>query len=692
MTTQITLGNFFTINGKNVLGGAGGSGLDTQSIITALTTIKSQPETNDQTQITANGKISSALTQFQTLLSSFQTAAKALSNPLGVGNEADNVFAFTTANVSASDGSTASNYLSVSSSPGAVTKSYTVNSIKQLATAANQSTGVLTATSADAAFAAVAGQIQPGTITPQQTLAVTSVESGAHGSSNITVSVNSVANLTVGQQITIAGIGGGTLDGISGLNGAQTITSIDTTNNTFTFAGTGTASLGNQSSTEGGGATAVNKALPSITINADDSLNAIAANFNAVSGQTGIGATVIQLSSGKYELSFTGTNTGTDSNFDLSSTAVDSGHTVFGGADLSSPTAAQNAEFYLNGISTPIVRQTNNISDVISGVTFNLTGAFNSSYDPLSPSGPSLNVAIQPDTTTVQNSIVGFVNAYNALQTFSTQQTQLNSDGTYASSAVLANNLTFRQTMSSINQEVTSQVDGLTGSVTSLADVGITLTTQPATSTTPQVNNILTVNDGQLSSALATNFQSIDNLFGLNMTSNNPNLVIYTETNALQASNFTLVANPIGGTFTAQVGDGPSINLTATALPGSSTGYLLSGPSGSVLDGLQLIYGSTNSATINVTVTQGIANTSYNTSNTATTANTGTIALALTGIQTSNTTLQQDITNVKTQVLQYQQQLLKQYAALESAISSTNNLLASLSANSAAQLESAQIG
>src|SRR5271170_5247420 len=97
--TQVTLGNFFTINGKSVLGGAGGSGLDTQAIINELTTAKSQPATNDQTQITANGKISSALTQFQSLLSSFQSAADALRNPPGVGNQADNVFDFTTANV-----------------------------------------------------------------------------------------------------------------------------------------------------------------------------------------------------------------------------------------------------------------------------------------------------------------------------------------------------------------------------------------------------------------------------------------------------------------------------------------------------------------------------------------------------------------------------------------------------------------
>ncbi len=97
-------------------------------------------------------------------------------------------------------------------------------------------------------------QIQPGTITPQQTLAVTSFETGASGSTNVTATVNSVANLQVGQQIAI-GSAVGTLDSITAgqINGTQTITSINAATNTFTFStGVGSASFGNQSSTEGG--------------------------------------------------------------------------------------------------------------------------------------------------------------------------------------------------------------------------------------------------------------------------------------------------------------------------------------------------------------------------------------------------------------------------------------------------------
>ena len=415
-----------------------------------------------------------------------------------------------------------------------------------------------------------------------------------------------------------------------------------------------------------------------VTINDGDTLTQVAADFNSVSG-TNVTAHIVQAGTNEYKLTFT-QNPGTAAFSSLS--GIVTGVNMGGLVAATTPTAATNASFELNGIS--ITRSSNNINDVVSGLTFNLLGT--------TPNNTTVYpVTISPDATTIQNSIVNFVNAYNALQTFSSQQTQLNSDGTYASTAVLANNQTFRQTMSDISQQVTAQVAGLSGGITSLADVGITFTTQPASNNTPQVNDVLTVNDGALTSALSANFKAVSNLFGFNMTSNNPNLAIFSETNALNATSFTLTITPETNTFTATIGSDAPINLTAAALP--SGGYVLIGPPGSKLDGLQLIYASNTDATINVSsITQGIADKSYNTSNAATTANTGTIAVALTGIQTQNTALNSDITRVNAQVALYKAQLTQQYAALESAVSGINTLLAGIAANDQARLAQSQIG
>lgn len=593
MVTQITLGNFFTTSdGKQVLGGIGGSGLNTQSIVESLVKIRSLPATNDQNKITANGKISEALSDFSNLVRTFQSAADILRSPPGVNNAASNAFAYTTAALSASDGTAASNYLSVISEPGAVTQSYKVNSIAQLATAASQVTGTFEVTDEETDFVSVVAppsgaQLRPGTIT---------------------------------------------------------------------FA-----------------------AGPSITLAEGDTLAEVAAKFNAVSSQTGVSATLIKIDDGEFKLSFTATSTGTSGDFDLTSVARDPGNTVFGNASLAAAVAGQNAQFYLNGIL--IERESNSVDDVIDNLTFNLLGTYNIP----NAGGSSLTVNITPDTTLVQNSINNFVSAYNSIRQFVSEQTQVNDDGTYTETAVLANNLTFRQTVDNIEREILAQVSGLSGTYTSLAALDITLTDLPAVGDIPAVKNILTVNDAKLTSALATDFQNVKKLFGVTLSSNSSNLTLFSAPNSVTDTSFTLSLNPGTETFTADIGGGaPLITLEATEFD-NNAGFSLVGPAGSALEGLTLIYSSTSTASISVTLTNGIAARTYNDADKATFPVTGTIQVELDSIDAQNKRLEDNIEKVNLQVQQYQQILLKQFAALEQAISRVNNLLAGLSANDSAR-------
>ncbi|MDE3015905.1 MAG: flagellar filament capping protein FliD [Pseudomonadota bacterium] len=711
MVTQVSFGNFSSINGKNVLTGVGGSGINTQALIASLAQVRGAQATQDQTEITANNAQSSALNQFQQLLSNFQSAADALSNPPGVGNAANNAFQFTTGSVS----SNGSGYLTISTQPGAALQSYTINDITQLAAAATQSTGIFTLASADTAAVSanpIVGstyQFAPGTFTLNgQSITLNEGDSLNTVAADFNaVSTNTGVNATVIQisstqyelqfNATKTGAANGfdlsspsSVTDASGVLNNIGLTEQQSTG-TLTIAGTGStivsaspiAGTAHQFAPgtltfAGSGAT--------VTLAEGDSLSTVATKFNAVTAQTGISAHIIEPSSGNFKLVFTAT-TGSGS-FDMTSSATVSDPSgALTGAALgatqagNAATAGKDAQFRINGLS--IDRASNNISDVISGVTINLQQVTAANAD--------ITVSVNPDTTTVQNAIVNFVNSYNAIKSFAAQQTQLNSDGTYASTAILAGNTTFRSIMADITQTVTAQVAGLSG-LNSLASVGITLTTQPATTgtnATPQVDNILTVNDGELSSALATNFQGVSNLFGFNLTSNNANLGVFTATNLLGANSFTLNIDPGTSTFTADIGGGnPLITLQATAISGG-TGYLLTGPAGSALAGLQLIYASSSAATIAVTATQGIADQMYNTTNAATTANTGTLAVALTALQTSNTNLNSDIARVNAQVAQYQTQLLQQFAALEQVVSNVNNLLGALAANDQARYTAA---
>ena len=591
MVSSVTLGTFFTLsNGKTVLGGSGGSGLDTQALLTSLTDAKKLPATKDQDAITKNGKISAALTKFQSLLSAFQSSADALRNPPGVGNAADNVFKFTLPNVA----SPGNNYVSVTSAAGASLQSYQISAITSVASAARQGTGTFNVASADAS--------------------------------------------------------------VVGLGANPTFAAGD-----ITFGG------------------------QKITIAAGDSLNNIAAKFNSVSSSTGVSASVIGVDANHYQLSFVAAETGDASNFDISAATDPDG--VLTNAGITAPVSGTNAEFKLNGV--PITRQSNSISDVIKDVTFNI---LQNTPDTTTP----YTVAIQPDTSTIQNVINNFVSNYNAIKTFQAQQTQLNSDGTYADTALLANNQTFLTLSNNLNSQINGHLSNSgTGAINSLVDIGVTFTNTPATDTDPEVDNTLTINDGTLTSALQSNFAGVQKLFGFTLTADNPNLTIFTHTNTLAASAITLnidgTAVPPVYQATYDLGNGPqTVDLTAASLGTNVSGVSLTGPAGSALEGLQLIYASNSPATIHVTLTQGIADKLYNTATGALTTNTGALAIEQKSITDANSRLNTDITNINQQVSVYQDQLVAKFSALEQAISKVNSLLSSLNANDTARTNAAQ--
>ena len=496
--TSVTLGTFFsTSDGKTVLGGAGGSGLDTKGLVSDLVNAKSLPITQDRTTIKANTDQITALNTFNTLLSNFQSAADALRNPPGINNIASNVFAFTTASV----GNGGSPYVSVTTTAGAANQSYNISDIQSVATNATQSSGVFSLASANADATVGSVRFNPGTI-----------------------------NFARGGSVTVA---------------------------------------------------------------AGDSLNTIAANFNAASAQSGISASVIQVDATHFQLSFTATATGTNANFDLNNVGtVTSGSAVLSSINLGAAAIATNADFKISGVH--IIRQSNTVNDAINGLTINI-------LQPTPDNTTNYPVTISPDRTTVQNTIVRFVSSYNALKSFEAQQTKQNTDGTFASTALLATNQAFRQTMSAVTTQILVPGAGLTGALTSLSDLGITLTNQTATDTLPAVTGILNVDDTKLTSLLASNYQAIKNVFGFNLTSDNTNLAVFAENKPLGTHNFTIniAGAPGAQTFTASYtlnSITKTVNLTAKSI-GTNLGFSLDGPAGSELEGLQLIYASTANAT-----------------------------------------------------------------------------------------------
>ncbi len=421
----------------------------------------------------------------------------------------------------------------------------------------------------------------------------------------------------------------------------------------------------------------------SITFNDGESLNSVAAKFNAVSETTGISASIIQVSTGKFQLSFAATETGTANDFDFNNvspvgTLVD-GSGVFSSVTITDKQDAADAEFSFNGVS--ITRSSNTITDLIDGLTFNQTT--------VSAPTTKVNVNVTSDQTIVRNSIINFANAYNAVKVFAAKQVDLNADGTYKDTAVLHDSTVFRNTMDSINSQISSIVGGLaSGAPRALSDLGITFTDQAATTDTPKVRNVLTVDDTKLESAIASDADAVRRVFEFDFVTDNTSLRVYSRTNALAVSSFTMNIKPSTSTFTATYnpGTGPvTIDMDATpiknATSGLVTGYSLKGKAGTVLEGLALVYISTSDSTASITATQGIADKIFNIADPALKNDTGSIAVELTSLKDSDARLNDNIAKINAEVDNYRQQLLDQFARMEQAIANVNTLLASINAN-----------
>lgn len=158
-----------------------------------------------------------------------------------------------------------------------------------------------------------------------------------------------------------------------------------------------------------------------INVNIDlstQSLNDIAAAINSAAQTAGsaITASAVEVETGSYRLEITSgdgtTPVFTDSNNVLESLGVI--ETSFAQIDQ----AGQNSMFKVNGID--IVRSSNSITDVISGVTMTL----------LSDDTPDAvsTVSVQSDNKSAVDAIKGFVSAYNATKSFAQQNASYNAE------------------------------------------------------------------------------------------------------------------------------------------------------------------------------------------------------------------------------------------------------------------------
>jgi len=392
-------------------------------------------------------------------------------------------------------------------------------------------------------------------------------------------------------------------------------------------------------------------ASANINITSSMSLQDIVGAINTQEDTTNVQATIVQISSSQYELVLSATQDNAD--IQTASVSGDDVLTNLGVTDSSGKftdqiQGAQPAIFTLDGIQ--MTRDSNDISDVLSGTTFHL-------YQP-TPSGASLNIDISPDTSQMATALQTFVTDYNAFRDYVVSQQQTGSDGTAAAGTVLFGDGTMADIMNQLQSAMNTTVGGL-----SLNDLGLSFTS----------TNDLQLDTTTLQATLTGNLTGVEALMATQLSFSSGDLATVAAGNSPPSS------------FTLDLAVDSSGNLASASVNGDSSMFTVSGNTilgnaGTPYAGMALEFTGNTSQSVTVTSASGIASLINNIGTAASDPTTGTLQTLVSGLQTQDDNLQQQVTDIQSEAATYQSELQSQYAQYQAAIQEATTTLSYLQA------------
>ncbi|WP_026791210.1 flagellar filament capping protein FliD [Pleomorphomonas oryzae] len=389
----------------------------------------------------------------------------------------------------------------------------------------------------------------------------------------------------------------------------------------------------------------------SIDVTSDMSLSDIASSINDQSSTSGVKATVLKVSDSSYELILTTVDTGqTISVSDTDGILKSMGIINDNGAFADELQASQKAKFTVDGVS--VTRSSNEIDDVIDGLTFYLTGT--------TGDGESVTVEVDQNLSDIKSAVSDFVDAYNAYREWALSQQETSSSGGASSDSILFGDSTIR----SINQQVASALTFSLDDV-SMSTIGLSL----------DENNELVLDEDTLNDVLNSDPSTIQKLFSYTYESSSSELgILYRGTNA--PSTFTLdITVDDSGNLTGATVNGQSGLFTVT-----STGHGLKGVEGTAYEGYTFVYNGTTSQSITVTQASGMAEQLYNITEAAIDESDGSITTVVTSLQDKDDDYQDQIDTITDRADTYKQNLKTRYANIQAKISSAQSTLDYLTA------------
>lgn len=273
----------------------------------------------------------------------------------------------------------------------------------------------------------------------------------------------------------------------------------------------------NKDSVVGNGTLTLTVDSTDINIEIDNDNNTLAGIRDAVNSSAesiGVSATIINVDDGaggtEAKLVLTSNNTGVDNAITITvNDTTDSDNTNADGlsalyydtSDGTTPeqmtqiVAAEDSEVYIDG--QKVLSSTNKVVDAIDGVTLTLLAE---------DIGVIKELTIEINNSAVNSAITSFVGGYNSFISAVNKLNSFNPDT--GETGALFGDSTLRLVSNAVRNDVSNKVDGLTGSITSLVDIGIT------TSKT----GLLSIDNEKLESAIENNLEGVGNLFASSTT------------------------------------------------------------------------------------------------------------------------------------------------------------------------------
>ena len=391
-----------------------------------------------------------------------------------------------------------------------------------------------------------------------------------------------------------------------------------------------------------------------ITVTADMGVSDVADAINAASAGTGVVATLVRTSDTGYTLTLSTADTGVS--LTASSASGDDvlqglGLTDAGGAFADELQAAQDAVLTVDGVT--VTSSSNEIEDLVPGVSVNLYGA---------TAGEAITLEVGQDLSAVNDAVQGFVDAFNAYRTFAiNQQATVDGQGAAEDAALFGESL-LKSANSALYDvmETSVEVDGVSYT---MADIGITY----------EAGNMLAIDDAALEEALLQKPDVVQAFFASSATSSSPDLGVSSLSGDMASGSYTVdvVTDAVTGDILSATIDGVALEVSGASLVG---------PEGTAYEGLRLVYTGTESASIQLGVSQGLADQVIGTLDTYTNDVDGLVTGKVDNLTTSIDDKQDRRDDIAQSAADYEEYLINYYARLEQRIAESNLMLDQLEA------------